>query len=188
MTVAAGLLASATLVVILALPTQSPLWLSFSSVFALVCGALASRIVYSELLQSRQEAAADRAAQAQAYRTMFNERAAEHAEFTSVMTDSLAARDRSIKELEGTIVLAEARAIEAETRVKREARRANEAQELVAELQEQLEVRKAEQADELATWEGWEGALDAETVVDLLAWEEKVQNASASDAEDRKHA
>lgn len=188
MTVAVGLLASATLVVILALPTQSPLWLSFSSVFALVCGALASRIVYSELLQSRQEAAADRAAQAQAYRKIFNERAAEHAEFTSVMTDSLAARDRSIKELEGTIVLAEARAIEAETRVKREARRANEAQELVAELQEQLEIRKAEQADELATWEGWDGALDAETVVDLLAWEEKVQSASASDAEDRKHA
>jgi hypothetical protein len=183
-TVAAALLALATLVVVLALPTQSPVWLSFSSVFALVCGALASRIVYSELLQSRQEAAADRAAQAQAYKVMFTERAAEHAEFTSTMTERLAARDRSIQELEGTIVLAEARAIEAETRVKRESRRANDAQELVAELQEQLEIRKAEQADELASWEGW----DAETVVNLLAWEEKVQ-AGAGDAKDeRKHA
>jgi Skp family chaperone for outer membrane proteins len=187
-TVAVGLLAAATLVVFVALPTQSPLWLSFSSVFALLCGATASRIVYTELLQSRQEAAADRAAQAQAYKTMFTERAAEHAEFTSAMTDSLAARDKSIQELEGTIVLAEARAIEAETRVKRESRRANEAQELVAKLQEQLEIRKAEQADELASWEGWDG-MDVETVVDLLAWEEKVQaNAAESGKDDRKHA
>lgn len=184
MTVAAALVGIATLVVVLALPTQSPLWLSFSSVFALVCGALASRIVYSELLQSRREAAADRAAQAQAYKTMFSERAAEHAEFTSAMTERLAASDKSIKELEGTIVLAEARAIEAETRVKRESRRANEAQDLVTQLQEQLEIRKAEQADELASWEGW----DAETVVDLLAWEEKVEAAAGDAKDERKHA
>ena len=187
-TVAVALLALATLVVVLALPTQSPVWLSFSSVFALVCGALASRIVYTELLQSRQEAAADRAAQAQAYKVMFNERAAEHAEFTTAMTDRLAARDKSIQELESTIVLAEARAIEAETRVKRESRRANDAQELVAQLQEQLEIRKAEQADELASWEGWEGAMDAETVVNLLAWEEKVQAGAGDSKGDRKHA
>ena len=187
-TVAVALLGLATLVVLAALPTQSALWLSFSSVFALLCGATASRIVYTELLQSRQEAAADRAAQAQAYKTMFNDRAAEHAEFTSVMTDRLAARDKSIKELEATIVLAETRAIEAETRVKRESRRANEAQELIAKLQEQLEIRKAEQADELATWEGWDDAMDAETVVDLLAWEEKVQAVSGEAKEDRKRA
>ena len=37
-----------------------------------------NRIVYTELLQSRREAATDRAEQAQAYRTMFHERAAEH--------------------------------------------------------------------------------------------------------------
>ncbi len=187
-TVAVALLALATLVVALALPTQSPLWLSFSSVFALLCGATAARIVYSELLQSRREAAEDRAAQAQAYRTMFHERAVEHAEFTTAMTERLASRDKSIQELESTIVLAEARAIEAETRVKRESRRANEAQELVAQLQEQLEIRKAEQADELATWDGWEGSMDAETVVDLLAWEEKVQAGAASSKDDRKHA
>lgn len=187
-TVAVALVGLAALVVLAALPTQSPLWLSFSSVFALLCGATSSRIVYSELLQSRREAAADRASQAQAYRLMFHERAAEHAEFTSAMTDRLAARERSIGELESTIVLAEARAMEAEARVKREARRADEAQELVGELQEQLDVRRAEQADELATWEGWDGALQAETVVDLLAWEEKAQAASGDAGGGRKHA
>ena len=191
-TVAVALLALATLAVVVALPTQSPLWLSFSSVFALLCGATAARIIYTELVQSRVEAAADRAAQAQAYKTMFSERAAEHAEFTTAMTERLANRDRSIFELENTIVLAEARAIDAETRVKREARRANDAQELVAQLQEQLEIRKAEQADELATWDGWDGAVfdqEAETVVDLLAWEDKVQAAARDTAgADRKQA
>lgn len=186
-TVAVTLLSVATAAVVLALPTQSPAWLSVSSVFALVCGFAASRIIYNELLQSRREAATDRASQAQAYRSMFSERAAEHAEFTTAMTDRLVSRDRSIKELEGTIVLAEKRAMEAETRVKREARRANDAMELVASLQEQLEIRKAEQADELATWEGWDGA-DVETVVDLLAWEEKVQAGAGESKDDRKHA
>jgi hydroxylamine reductase (hybrid-cluster protein) len=194
-TVAVALLVLATVGVGLALPTQSPVWLSVSSVLALVCGALASRIVYTELLQSRQAAAADRAVQAKAYRTMFVQRAAEHAEFTSAMTERLVARDKSIQELEGSIVLAEARAIEAETRVKRESRRANDAQELVTQLQEQLreqlqqlEARKAAEADELATWEGWDGAMDAETVVGLLSWEEKVQAGSGAPEGKRKHA
>lgn len=172
-TVAVALLAVATVVVLIALPTQSPVWLSVSSVLSLVCGCAAARIVYTELLQSRRENARDRAAQAQAYKSMFTERAAEHAEFTSAMTERLVSRDRSITELEGTIVLAEKRAMEAETRVQRESRRANDAMELVAHLQDQLDIRKAEQADELASWEGWDGVMNAETVVDLLAWEEK---------------
>jgi hypothetical protein len=185
-TVAVALLAAATFSVVLALPTQSAAWLSASSVFALLCGFAASRIIYNELLQSRRDAAVDRAAQAQAYKSMFAERAVEHAEFTSAMTDRLANRDRSIRELEGTVVLAEKRAIEAETRVKRESRRANDAMELVAQLQQQLEIRKAEEADELATWDG----MDAETVVDLLAWEDKINVAAqaGNGEQDRKHA
>ena len=65
-TVATLLIGIAAVAVGLALPTQSPTWLSASSVIALVFGALAARIVYSELAQSRRDAAADRAAQAQA--------------------------------------------------------------------------------------------------------------------------
>lgn len=184
-TVAAALLGLAALVVVLALPTQSPVLLSVSSVFALLCGAASSRIVYSELLQSRREAAADRAEQAQAYKSMFSERAAEHAEFTTAMTERLAGREREVRELESTIVLAEQRAIEAEARVLRESRRANQAQEQLSELQQQLEIRKAEAADELAAWDG-----DVETVVDLLAWEEKVSvGAEGSDeGEEKKRA
>lgn len=185
-TVAVVLLSVATLVVVLALPTRSAGWLSASSVTALLCGFAAARIIYNELVQSRREAATDRAAQAQAYRSMFVERAEEHAAFTTAMTERLAARDRSIRDFEGTVVLAEKRAMEAESRVKREARRAVEAQEKVAELQQALEIRTAEEADELATWEGWE----ADTVVDLLTWDEKVVAGApaADEAQQQQHA
>ena len=154
-TVAVVLLGAATAAVLAALPTQSPLWLSVASVAALAAGWAAARIVYTELAQSRREAATDRAAQAQAYRILFSDRAVEHAEFTTAMTDRLVRRDRDVTELEDAVVAAEQRAIEAEARVAREARRANEAQDLVTELTErveELEIREAEQADELATW------------------------------------
>jgi hypothetical protein len=158
-TVAVCLLGLATAVVLLALPTQSPLWLSVAAVLALACGWTAARIVYSELVQSRREAALDRAAQAQAYRSMFAERATEHAAFTTSMTDRLIRRDREYAELESALVAAQARAIAAEARVQRESRRANDAaervQELVArvdDLEEALAIRHAEEVDELASW------------------------------------
>ena len=158
-TVAVFVLGVATVAVLLALPSQSPVWLSLASVLALACGWTSARIVYSELLQSRREAAADRAAQAQAYRTMFTERASEHAEFTTSMTDRLVRRNRENEELTSALVAAKARAAAAETRVQREARRANDAldrvQELtgrVHELEEALVIQHAEEVDELASW------------------------------------
>jgi hypothetical protein len=190
-TVAVLLLSLATVAVLLALPGQSPLWLSGAAVFALVCGWAAARIVYSELAQSRREAAADRAAQAQAYRSMFTERASEHAEFTSAMTDRLVRRDREIAELETAVVAAEQRAMQAETRVQREARRAKDAEERAAQLQEQveqLEIRKAEEADELASWDANLFDPQLEAVVDLMAWEEKVSAGAQPSSEDQKHA
>ncbi|CAN5571130.1 hypothetical protein BH10ACT10_BH10ACT10_21970 [soil metagenome] len=154
-TLAVALLALATAAVLGALPSQSPLWLSVASVVALAAGWAAARIVYSELVQSRRAAAADRAAQAQAYRILFSDRAAEHAEFTTTMTDRLVRRDRDVVELEGSVVAAEKRAVEAESRVQRESRRANLAEERAVELTERvkvLEVREAERDDELASW------------------------------------
>lgn len=189
-TVAVALLSVATAAVVLALPTQSALWLSIASVLALACGWAAARIIYTELLQSRRDNATDRAAQAQAYKSLFSERASEHAEFTSAMTDRIAAREKELAQLQEDLVSTQRRAGEAEARVAREARRANDASAEVASLKErieELEIRKAEEADELATWEGFE------TAVDLMAWEAKVEEASAKVAAaqadgDRKHA
>ncbi|MFL6134140.1 MAG: hypothetical protein ACJ72A_15140 [Nocardioidaceae bacterium] len=123
-TVAVFVLGVATAAVLLALPTQSPVWLSVAALLAVACGWASARILYSELLQSRRDAAADRAAQAQAYRRMFTERASEHAEFTTSMTDRLVRRDRENEELTGR----------------------------VRELEEALVIRHAEEVDELASW------------------------------------
>jgi hypothetical protein len=186
-TVAVALLSLATAAVLIALPTQSPVWLSVASVLALGCGWAAARIIYTELAQSRRDNAADRAAQAQAYKSLFSERASEHAEFTTAMTDRIAAREAELAELQVGLVEAQRRAGEAEARVQREARRANDASNEVASLKErvqELEIRKAEEADELATWEGFE------TAVDMMAWEAKVNAATvaAQSEADRKHA
>jgi len=199
--VAVGLLGAATALVLVALPTQSPLWLSIASVAALASGWAAARIVYNELAQSRREAATDRAAQAHAYRSMFAERASEHAEFTTVMTDRLVRRDRDVAALEDDVVAAEKRAIEAEARVQREARRANDAQERLVTLTErvqELEIRKAEEDDELATWHsdldvplpvlGDGMNLDMDAVADLIAWEERVSAGTRPPGAEQKHA
>ncbi|MGA9748287.1 MAG: hypothetical protein WBQ50_12595 [Nocardioides sp.] len=177
--VAVSLLGFATLGVVLAVPTQSPVWLTVSSIVALACGWAAARIVYTELVQSRRDNAEDRAAQAKAYKSMFAERATEHAEFTTAMTDRMKHNDAEVAELQVSIVDAQRRAAEAESRVQAEARRAAEADQKVAELEERmheieaLQVAEAEEEspesdDSLATWDGFE------TVVDLMAWEEKV--------------
>ena len=63
-TVAVVLLTVATLAVLAALPTQSPVLLSISAVAALVLGWAALRIVWTEVLQSRRDHAADRASTA----------------------------------------------------------------------------------------------------------------------------
>ena len=186
-TVAVALMGIATAAVLLALPGQSPLWLSIAAVVALLCGWAAARITYSELAQSRREAAVDRAAQAQAYRSMFVERANEHAEFTTAMTDKLTRRDREIAELTAGVVAAEKRAIDAEGRVQRESRRVAEAQEQVARLQErveELEVAHAEKADELASWEAATSELFGEGV-DLMVWEEKVAAGAPAKSEEK---
>jgi Skp family chaperone for outer membrane proteins len=157
--VAVCLLSLATGLVLVALPAQSSVWLSIASVLSLCCGWAAARIVYSELVQSRREAAADRAEQAEAYRSMFAERASEHAEFTTAMTDRLVRRDRELFEIRSALVAAKGRAAEAESRVQREARRANDAVQRVqaltrrvGELEEALAIRHAEEVDELASW------------------------------------
>jgi Skp family chaperone for outer membrane proteins len=191
--VAVALLSFATLVVVLAMPTKSFAWMAAASVFALASAWASARILYNELAQSRRENAADRAAQANAYRTMFSTRAEEHAEFTTAVTDKLKKTDREVRELSGTLVLAEKRALEAEGRVKREARRAVDLEAKVTALEEELEIRTAEEEDKLAVWDAAQFQLpgmgdDLDTVVDLLAWEDKVAAATKPTKSEKKHA
>jgi len=78
-TVAVVLLSVATVGVLLALPSQSPVLLSVAAVGGMVLSWAALRIMWSEVLQSRRENAADRAATASAYKSLFSQRAADHA-------------------------------------------------------------------------------------------------------------
>jgi len=170
-TAAVALLTLATVAVAAALAAASVLALGAAALLSLACGWASIRILYTEILQSRRQHARDRADQARAFRTLVTERASEHLAFTTTMTDRLSSREREVLELEGTLRLSEARAADAEARARREARRAVDARERVAELELALAIRTAEEADELASWEP--GHLEADTVVDLLAWEDR---------------
>lgn len=168
-TVSVALLSLASAVVVVALPTQSPFWLSLSSVLALALSWAALRIMWTEVLQSRRENAADRAAAASAYRSLFSQRAAEHAEFTTAMTERLAEAHISRRELEGLVTLAETRARISEGKLREESKRVVSLQERVDELESALAVRQAEEADALATWE----AEGGETVEKLTEWDQQ---------------
>jgi hypothetical protein len=159
-TVAVGLLSVATLAVLGSLPTQSPLWLSLASASAIVLSWAALRITWTEVLQSRRENSADRAAAARAYRELFSVRAAEHAEFTEAMTERLAEAHLAQRELEGLVAYQEGRAHRAELKLVAESKALVEASGRAKALEEGLAVLQA-------------GGGDA--VVDLVTWEEQAE-------------
>lgn len=163
-TVAVSLLLTATALVLLSLPTRSVLWLSLASVTSLVLSWAALRMVWTEVLQSRRENAADRAAAARAYRELFAARAAEHAEFTTAMTERLAEARLSQRELEGLLAQQQGRTAQAET--------------VAAEQQAAQDVRlhalqsRITELEALGAWE----RRSADTVVELAAWEENLRD------------
>jgi hypothetical protein len=170
--VAAALLVSATVLVVGAVAAGQVLALVIAATLATVCGWAAFRILHTELLEERRRHARNRAAQADAFRVLFTHRSAEHAAFVATLGARVADADREVRELEGTLRLSECRALEAEDRVRREARAGDRARARVSELEVALAIRTAEDADELASWTA---AADLDTVVDLLAWEERAQ-------------
>lgn len=174
-TVAVALLGVATIAVLLALPTQSPALLSVSSVAAVVLGWAALRIVWTEVLQSRRENAADRAAAANAYRSLFSERAAEHAEFTTEMTERLAASNLSVRELQGALVQSQQVAAAEKLRAETATAALAKTEQRVTELETNIELLRAENE---------EFARGAQEVEDLVAFDEKV--AQAVKGEDKK--
>ena len=164
-TVAVGLLSVATLAVLGSLPTQSPLWLSLASVSAIVLSWAALRIMWTEVLQSRRENSADRAAAANAYRDLFSVRAAEHAEFTTAMTERLAEAHLWQRELEGLVAHHDGRARAAESKLVAESKALVEANNRARTLEESLAVLQAG---------------DGDAVVDLVAWEEQTEQKSVA--------
>lgn len=153
------------------LPTRSTVWLSVSSVSAIVLAWAALRIMWTEVLQSRRENAADRAASAKAYRELFAVRAAEHAEFTTAMTERLAEAQLGRRDLEGLLSQAQDRAVRAERELLTESRALAETRARMQRLEQEVAVRPGDEAEALASWEADGGAGDA--VTDLVAWQEQ---------------
>jgi hypothetical protein len=186
-TVAVVLLSVATFGVLLALPTQSAPLLSASAVAALVLGWASLRIMWVEVLQSRRENAADRAAAANAYKSLFSLRAAEHAEFTTAMTERLAESNLSVRELQGELVQAQREVADATVRAESAEMSLDGARQRVGELEESIEVlraeRAAEEADALASWEAEGGETARGSVDELVTWEAKAAELQAEQEE-----
>jgi hypothetical protein len=161
-TVAVSLLAAAVAAVLVSLPTRSALWVGVASVVALVLASGALRTMWTEVLQSRRENAADRAAAAAAYRNLFAQRAAEHAEFTAAMTERLAQAHLAAHELEGLIVQHETRAQRAETKLAAETEAHGETRQRMQQLEQALVALQPDGS-----------------VVDLVAWDEQAQKSGA---------
>jgi hypothetical protein len=179
--ISAAVLAVASTVALVALLTGSPEVLAVVAVTGVGSGWLTLRLACTELRLLRRHAARDRAWQAAEFRDHVSRTCGEHSAFATAMTQRLAAREREVRELEGTLRLSEARACAAEDRVRREARRVDDARSRIVELEVALAIRRAEEADELATWEP--GGPEVDTVVDLLAWEDRARSSgAASDA------
>ena len=96
-------------------------------------------------MQTRRDAARDRAEQAQAYRELTEARTAEHAEFTASMQSRVEHQETALSELEVALTSAQKRAAEATRKFNAEARRAD-----VAEREGHEHAARLEDAEERA--------------------------------------
>ena len=183
-TVAVLLLSVATAVVVVALPTQSSFWLSLASVGAIALSWAALRIMWTEVLQSRQESARERAATANAYKSLYAERAADHAEFTSVMTERLAESTKVQRELEHEVVTHQRAAVESAAKLTATADELKSAQDRVTELEHSLAEQRAEADEALTEWV----ATGEPSVQALAEWEADQANARHRAAEQTETA
>jgi len=167
---AVALLVVAAGVVGIALATMSPFAMGASPLVVLALGAAATRITHSELMQTRRDAARDRAQQAQAYVALDARRTAEQTTLTETLTGRIAAGNQTIHELEGSLADAQRRLAEEHRRMNAEARRADVAEQRLVEegrRSEEADLRAAEAIVAVAELEQEIADLKAE----IVAWE-----------------
>jgi hypothetical protein len=170
LTVAVTLLVVAALAVAGAVLSGSWLLVTAAAVLGVLLGASATRITHSELMQTRRDAARDRAEQAQAYRELTVARTAEHAEFTAGMQARLDRQEDALSELEVALTSAQKRAAEATRKFNAEARRAEAAEREGREYAARLEEAEATAAAATLRVTELEQEIDA-VRAELLAWQ-----------------
>jgi chromosome segregation ATPase len=178
LTVAVGLLVLAALLVGGAVLSGSWLTLVLAAAVGVLLGAAATRITHSELMETRRDAARDRAEQAQAYRELTVARTAEQAEFTRTMESRIAAHESAISELEVALTSAQKRAAEATRKMNAEARRADVAEREGREKSEQLQDAEQRAAEAIVRVAELEQEIDV-LRSELLAWQNAPQRRHA---------
>lgn len=166
LTVSVGLLAIAALVVTGAALSGSWTAVVVAAAFAVLCGAASTRITYTELCDTRRDAAADRAAQAKDYLILARARSAEHEAYVVGIENRIAERQATLEELEGALGSAQKRAATATRKKNSETRRAAS---LVVKMEEN-ETRAAGSALRAAELEQELTALRAELDAVTAAW------------------
>lgn len=168
-TVAAGLLVLAAVLVFGAVATGQSFLVILSALAAVALGAASTRITYSELTQTRRDAAADRALQAQAYRDITARRAAENVAFASDMRSRITERQEVIGHLEVELGKALERAATATLKMSSEARRADLAESSVARVSVALDESESLAAEAIVRVAELEAELDTMRA-ELDAW------------------
>lgn len=99
---------------------------SLAAGLAVVAGSLATRIVYSELLQTRRDSARTCAEQARSFQQSIGDSHREHRAFRQLMTGRVLERDLAVSRLSSALRAAERRAADAESRAAEAAGRARQ--------------------------------------------------------------
>ena len=172
-TVAVAAIVLAGVLVLGAVASGSSVLVVAAAIASVVLGGAAVRITYSELLQTRRDAAEDRARQAQAYRDITARRTAENMTFTEKLRAQIVDRQEVIGHLEVELSKALERAATATLKMSGEARRADLAEQdnvrLVASVDD-ADTRAAEAIVRVAELEAELDAMRSE----LEAWQAMV--------------
>lgn len=170
LTVAVVLLVVAAALVVSAFVGSVAWFQLVAAVAAVVLGAAATRITHSELVQTRRDAARDRAEQARAYREITEQRTAENAVFAAGMTARITERESTIADLESALGTAQRHAADSTRKFNAEARRAELADLRGAELASSLEASESLAAEAIVRVAELEVEIDA-LRAELAAWQ-----------------
>lgn len=178
---AVGILITAVVVAVVGIAVSTVPVLVGATAYAVVCGVVAARLLFTELLLRRREWAIERSGMIDDHRTMAVARSREHIAFAEQMGSRVRLRDAQLETLRDSLVTAEIDLARARERVSEERARNDALRADVDSAQSDLESARVDlrrASDALAASESAELHARAQ----ILAWEE-----AAADEERRQH-
>jgi hypothetical protein len=161
------LIVCAALIVGAAVLDGSATWLAVAAAIGVICGAVATRLTYVELVESRINAGRGRAELTQEFLALTVARTAENDEFQVAMIERIRRREVAVAELESALTAAQHRAAEAIRKRNAEVARADAAEAaalLTTVCLDDAEQRAAEAVVRVAELESEAGQIRDELV------------------------